>query len=232
MKGYVITLRNSTVSVGCATTAIKSSIQVGNTFDVEKYTAVTPEQVDSLMRQYKLKWTYPWDQPTVDFGSGMLLSPYETADPKKRIACFLSHYQLWEHCVQVNEPIFVFEHDAVFVRKVSTDDLVRSNYKIIGLNNPIGATRKSQVFHQMVQNSPLDIVPVPKIDDDKIPQGLAGNSAYFIKPSGASKLINLCRTYGAWPNDAIMCRQLMPSQLAVVKQYCTNLQAIQSTTTL
>ena len=44
-------------------------------------------------------------------------------------------------------------------------------------------------------------------------------------------MINLVNEHGAWPNDAIMCRQLVP-KLGVTKKYYTATQRIRSTTTL
>jgi len=43
-----------------------------------------------------------------------------------------------------------------------------------------------------------------------VPDGLAGNSAYVIKPFAAQELINKYHELGVWPNDATMCIQLFP----------------------
>ena len=72
--------------------------------------------------------------------------------------------------------------------------------------------------------------PAPYIDDLKVPQGLAGNSAYIIKPSGAIKMLKLVEEYGLWPNDAIMCKQLIPN-LYVTRKFYTTIQNLKSTTT-
>jgi len=56
-------------------------------------------------------------------------------------------------------------------------------------------------------------------------------SAYIIKPAGAKKLIELVKQYGLWPNDAIMCRQLVP-RLGVTRKFYTNIQGLKSTTSL
>lgn len=232
MKAYVITLSENETSNIASDKLIESSKKVNNDFDIEKYDAIVPDQVDELMKQYNIKWTYPWIGRLLDLKSGLMLSAYETADPKKRIACFLSHYQLWKKCVELNEPLFIFEHDALFTSQVDLGLLSFAKYDIIALNNPIGATRKSREFHDKVKNSPLPIMTVPKIDDDQIPQGLPGNSAYYIKPKGALKLLGLVKEHGAWPNDAIMCKQLLPGSLGIVRDFYTTIQGIQSTTTL
>jgi GR25 family glycosyltransferase involved in LPS biosynthesis len=63
-----------------------------------------------------------------------------------------------------------------------------------------------------------------------VPQGLAGNSAYIIKPKGAEELIMAVEKYGAWPNDAIMCKQLIPN-MGVTRRFYTKVQGLPSTTT-
>ena len=73
--------------------------------------------------------------------------------------------------------------------------------------------------------------PVPRIDEFNIPQGLAGNSAYVIKPAGAIKMIELAQEHGMWPNDALMCYQLIES-LGVTRNFYTRVQGLRSTTTL
>lgn len=232
MKSFVITISDNKQSRNSAQITMRTSNSVDNDFKVEQYDAVIPSQVDSLMKQYGLKWTYPWEGQRLDIMSGLKLSAYETADPKKRIACFLSHYELWKKCVELNEPIIVLEHDAMFTDKVDLDLIHMSKYDIIALNDPRGATRKSQLYYDMVKRSSLPVVSVPKIDDDQIPQGLPGNSAYYIKPKGAQRMIYLTKEYGAWPNDALMCKQLLPNKLGIVREFCTKVQGTRSTTTL
>jgi hypothetical protein len=70
----------------------------------------------------------------------------------------------------------------------------------------------------------------PWIDKPVVPQGLAGNSAYIIKPAGAKQMLDLVNEFGLWPNDAIMCRQLVP-KLGVTRKFYTTRQNIKSTTT-
>lgn len=232
MKAFIITIPENKQSKNSAEVTIRTSNSVGNEFVTQIYDAVTPSQVDLLMKQYGLKWTYPWQGEKLDLMSGLKLTAYETADPKKRVACFLSHYSLWKKCVELDEPIIVLEHDALFTGKVDLDLIHLSKYDIIALNDPRGATRKSQLYYDMVKQSTLSVVAVPKIDDDQIPQGLPGNSAYYIKPSGAKRLMYLTKEYGAWPNDALMCKQLMPNRLGIVREFYTKVQGTRSTTTL
>ena len=230
MKSYIITLTEDEVSTDATTKAIMSSHAVENDFKIDIFDATIPEHVDQQMELYDLKWNWPWEQLQLDVQSGLMKQPYLTAHRKKRIACFLSHYRLWKSCVIENQPLLVFEHDVVFTSKVPVDILEKSKYSVIGLNDPRRATRKSDMYHDAVQSGAGSVCPCPKIDVDNVAQGLAGNSAYYIKPQGAQKLLDLVDEYGAWPNDAIMCRQMMPGQLGQLRKYCTTVQRMISTT--
>ena len=57
------------------------------------------------------------------------------------MACFMSHYRLWEKALK--EPIFVFEQDAIFVRPFSEVEVANTGFDIVSLNDPRGATRRA-----------------------------------------------------------------------------------------
>lgn len=224
MKSYIITLVDNEISRKAALRCKQSA-----NIPTEQFEAFTPRDVPSKMMLEKLTWTYPWDTPKHDFATGLVLSPYRTQQKAARIACFLSHYELWKTCADVDRPIMILEHDAIFTREIDPESLLDTQFDIIGINDPRGATRKSQLFHEKVQAGKDEIQRAPLIDDITVPQGIAGNSAYIIKPSGAKKLLALVQEHGAWPNDAIMCRQLIPT-LGVTKTYYTKVQGTRSTT--
>ena len=164
--------------------------------------------------------------------SGLIKSAYTTADPRKRISCFVSHWYLWQKCVKLDEMILILEHDSRFIKKLPADStFARADFDIIGINDPSMATRKSKLYHDMILERVDFFQPVPRIDEFNIPQGLAGNSAYVIKPAGAKLMLELSQEYGMWPNDALMCYQLVP-KLGVTRNFYTRIQGLRSTTTL
>ena len=230
MKSYVITIPNHHVSQNAANICITSSIKVENDFTVKKFNAVTPQQVKKVMKDFRVQWNYPWEGEIFDFKTGLKKKSYPTVNKEARIACALSHYTLWKESADNNETLLVMEHDAKFVKKLDVDEIEQSKYNIIGINNPLFATRKAQLFKQLVEGSSKSILPVPSIDSFDVPQGLAGNSAYVIKPRGAKDMIKLVEDHGLWPNDALMCKQLVKS-LAVTKTFYTEVQGTPSTTT-
>lgn len=234
MKAYAITIKDNLISERGTENLINSSKAFGNDFDIEIRNAVVPGDVEEKMLDYSLTWNYPWDKPILDIQSGLLKSPYRTQNRNSRIATALSHYELWVNAYGSCDNVLVMEHDAIFTRRLTNKflrDFEESNFLIAGINDPRGATRKSLLFHDKIQYSmSLDLMVTPEIDNYQVPQGLAGNSAYIIKPEGGELLMNLVDEYGLWPNDAIMCRQLVPG-LGVSTKYYTKVQGLPSTTT-
>ena len=231
----VITMTDNEVSLGAFTKLQDSSYRVGNDFRPEIFEATIAENAEDHLSKLLLEWNYPWEGVVTDLKTGLKKSAYPTQNRLNRIACAISHYRLWAVCVKTNKPMLIMEHDAIFIQRLRYDNLLEDNhYNIIGINNPIGNTRKSHEFHKILQQSVdrenTGIVPVPTIDNFDIPQGLAGNSAYIIKPKGARMCIKAASEHGLWPNDALMCKQLIP-HMGVTKAYYTNTQRVVSTTT-
>ena len=204
----------------------------GHNDGLEMHEAISVDKVEMIAAGNGLNWNYPWEGKVSDLKSGLIKSAYTTADPRKRISCFVSHWYLWQKCVKLDEMILILEHDSRFIKKLPADStFARADFDIIGINDPSMATRKSKLYHDMILERVDFFQPVPRIDEFNIPQGLAGNSAYVIKPAGAKLMLELSQEYGMWPNDALMCYQLVP-KLGVTRNFYTRIQGLRSTTTL
>mgnify|MGYP001165210598 FL=1 len=234
MNAYIIVLAESDTSIEAA-----QRCRLSTKMELTSWDATTANDAEYDLKKAGLEWTYPWQGVTNDLRTGLKLTAYQTANPRARIGCFMSHYTLWKQCILENTPILILEHDAIFIREISDKDMrliVESPYGIIGINDPRGATRRSGEYHNLTQDwgdvNDL-VVQAPKIDDWSIPQGIAGNSAYIIKPAAASKMLQLSHSLGAWPNDALMCYQNFEGRmLGQTKTYFTQVQGTRSTTTL
>ena len=229
MHASVIAIKDHPISQKAAALLMESSKKVGNAFQIYQHQATIPEEVDSKLKEYNIKWNYPWEGSIVDFATGLTKSAYRTANRNARIACSLSHYTLWKNAAADSSPHMILEHDAKFIAKFDTGLLNRTKYLIYGINDPLYATRKAREFKSLIEQSKKEVTTVPWIDQMSVPQGLAGNSAYIITPAGASKMLKLVDAFGLWPNDAIMCRQLIP-QLGVTTKFYTQVQGTPSTT--
>ena len=233
MKGYIITIKGDEVSELASQKCIESHKKYNN-FPLVTFDAIVPNDVDSLMREHKLTWNYPWEGTVTDFKSGLTKNAYVTNNKKARIACALSHYTLWLTAAVLKEPLLILEHDSIFIKTLNPKFLFKTKKQIIGINNPLYATRRAGDYYEKIKSCNSDesgVCFIPTIDDISVPQGLAGNSAYIIKPAGAKQMIELVDEYGLWPNDAIMCKQLVKG-LGVTKKFYTKVQRTRSTTTL
>lgn len=232
MKAFIITLKDNKTSETAAKICFDSSKDVGNTFPIQYFQAVDKEHAEEGLKKLDNEWTYPIRGSRIDEKTGLHLSAYRTADIRKRIGCALSHYKLWQMCHDWNNPILVLEHDARFVRRLDLENVVEESegFDILGINNPLKATRKASLFHDIVTKNPARYQDIPWVDEEQVPQGLAGNSAYIMKPEGAEQMLSLVDEHGFWPNDALMCKQLV-SGLGVTRTFYTHVQMLRSTTT-
>jgi len=232
MKSYIIAIPNHKESQLAANKCIRSSEEVNNDFKITKFEAITPDRVDDIIKSENIKWNYPWEGSVTDFSSGLIKRAYPTKNKNARVACALSHYRLWKTCAQGNDCYLVLEHDSIFMNKIDHKIIEKSLKLVISINNPRFATRRAVDYINKIKESTPDrqgVVKAPYIDDINVPQGLTGNSAYIIKPAGAKTLIDLSYKHGVWPNDALMCKQLI-STLGVTKIYYTRVQGLPSTT--
>jgi len=230
MKAYCITLKDDTISENGFNKVWQSAKTLNCNFHVKRFNATTAKTAFQELTDWDIFWNYPWEGKVTDIATGLIKSAYPTAVKEKRVACAISHFRLWTKCFETNEPILVLEHDAEFVNMLDYQYILDSKYQVIGINNPLGATRRARQYFDTIKKNNKPIQPVPTIDEWNIPQGLAGNSAYIIKPEGAERLIANTYDYGMWPNDALMCKQLVDN-LGVTKTFYTKVQGLKSTTT-
>lgn len=238
MKAFIITMSNNAKSLEMTKVLKESILRTETNLCVEHFEAIQPPELYKhnvdIFEDF-VAWKYP-ERDTenhLDFSTGLFLKSYAANDPKRVIACALSHAKLWKWSADNNETIVVLEHDAVFTKKFDPSDYTYDPaWGVLGLNDPRGNTRKGQLFHSIVsQNNGIQSVPdIDTTQEPPLPMGIAGNSAYMIRPFAAKQLIEKCKELGLWPNDAIMCKQLFP-WLRVTYPYITNTQPNVSSTT-
>ena len=232
-EAHAIVIKDHPVSEKGWGELMKSHQKVGNDFSLSRFDAFTEKDVNPIMKQYRINWNWPWSGSHYDTDTKIRKVAYGTKVKERRIACALSHYFLWKKCADEDRSILILEHDAIFIDRVPISVLLNSKYSVIGLNDPANATRKSPVFDKIVKEGKSrgeELIPVPNIDKEEIAQGLAGASAYLIKPDAASELITKVSSVGLWPNDALICRQLFDF-IGVSTKYYTKVQGLVSTTT-
>ncbi len=230
MKAFVITLDGNEYSETAAHRCIKSAANHG--LDVANWWGVDRYEAEDVMKDNGLEWTWAKNNTANDVCelSGLQQFPCNAKDLRAKIGCSMSHYLLWSKCFKLDEPIVILEHDAVFINDFPKD--IKFN-GICQLNDPAGATPKGHWWHdQMVARGgegAFEKTWIRSPHERHIPDGLAGNSAYIIKPWAAQQLMAAFHKYGVWPNDATMCKQLFP-YLEEYYPFITKVIQTQSTT--
>lgn len=116
--------------------------------------------------------------------------------PKNVMGCFLSHYRLWKHCIEINKPILILEHDAVmtssgFLKSSSgiPQELYRENPFLLSIGHPSYGRF----------NTPSKKGIVPLVSKRYLP----GAHAYLLNPKAAIELIKKA-TIDAIPTDVFI----------------------------
>lgn len=109
------------------------------------------------------------------------------------VGCFYSHLALWRKCLELGEPIMIFEDDIVFYRNyepVEWDEVL-----ILGLGK---TTYLEEPYRQYFEN-PSGIPKAVVYKNSSMP----GTCGYAITPRAASKLIKTYRGYYCPSDNAI-----------------------------
>lgn len=202
MKAFVISLLDNDYSQLVTARCLLSSRSIG-LIDPEIFEAIDSYRGASVMQHHGLKWTWANNNASHAVCPITKLNQHPYGKLAAKIGCSMSHYLLWLKCLELNEPILVLEHDAVFIREFIQFEFT----EICQINDPCGATPHGKDWRNTMLSGPSGVSKKSVIFNDR-PDGLAGNSAYVVKPKAAAKLVNAFKVLGVWPNDATMCRQL------------------------
>jgi GR25 family glycosyltransferase involved in LPS biosynthesis len=115
--------------------------------------------------------------------------------------CFYSHYRLWQKCVELNEPIMIWEDDIVLQRPFYAIDW--SEILIVALGHP---TKSERYMHFLESPS-----GEPRVEEYK-QSSMPGCCGYAIKPYAAKTLVETYKnTY--LPADNAINRNIVKMQL-------------------
>lgn len=157
MKNFIICLSDYSKSMAMAQVALESGQQHG--WQIELFEGVNGlnsalKDFDITINQQDAKCRAMMERPGVQ-------------------GCFISHWQLWKLCDNLNQPIGIFEHDVKFLGPCPTDQFTNV-FKLEGF-----LKKKSRPAGEWFE----------------------GARAYIINPTGAKLLINWVEEHGALPAD-------------------------------
>ena len=181
MRAYVITIQDNAKSVEAAEKCIMSGVKQG--LIINQWKATTPNDKPFEMLQ------------TMGIDATKLDEVYSRAD--NCAAAFLSHHSLWEECLKVNEPIMIFEHDAIIVDTISERILNGQCFKqMMSIGRPSYGQFRTPSF---IGSGPLTSKKY-----------FPGAHAYVIKPAAARQLTQYAKHNGASPTDVYLHKDRFP----------------------
>lgn len=167
MRMFVITIMENDRSVQVADRCVKSGQVFG--YKIEKHPAYSPQNCNVNQ-----------ELDNLNYDRSGFIEKYSR--PENCIAGFLSHHSLWMKCLELNEPIVIFEHDAVVTNDIPNLVL----FDILNLGKPSYGKF----------NTPTFIGYGSLVSKPYFP----GAHAYRITPKGAADLINEAQ-FSAGPTD-------------------------------
>jgi len=96
------------------------------------------------------------------------------------IACFASHFLLWQKCIELNEPIIILEDDVIIQPhfEEGIKNIISSNYDFVKLSSiNINAKNKQKTNHHINEHFILSLA------------GVDGTQGYYITPTIAKIFI-------------------------------------------
>jgi len=119
------------------------------------------------------------------------------------IGCFYSHYNLWKHCVDINEPIMIFEDDVKFYRGYHPVEFDGVLILSLGKSSFMSEPQKTYL------ENPTGTPKARRWQNFSMP----GASGYAITPNAARSLIKFYRPYW-YPADNAINQFVVPMQIS------------------
>lgn len=161
MKAYVIAIESFDKSVQAAKRCIKSAAKYG--IEVEMWKATTPADKPKKILE----------------AAGIPIAPFNEVYSRTQncMAAFCSHMSLWQHSIDIDEPVIIFEHDAVMTGTLPED---------LKFDKALTFSKPSYGKY----NTPLTMGVQPLIQK----RYFGGAHGYIVSPEGAREIIEGAKT--------------------------------------
>ena len=182
MKNFIICLSKIQASLDTATTLKNQLIELGS--EAELFEGTYGNDAMAMMKT-EGRTMHPWGikGPPAN-GIVKPMNPDLHFSPGVQ-GCFYSHYRLWQKCVELNEPIVIWEDDIVLVRPyipVEWTDVL-----VLALGHP----KKTDRYRHYYDNPEGEPAAA-----DYYQSSMPGCCGYAIKPAAAKKLLDIySKTY-------------------------------------
>lgn len=184
MKSFHIILKDHKLGESLGAKNIKIAQSFG--LDAQVHTGVLGENSKRFFKKYKI--------------NRFLHQGIKRVGQK---GCFLSHFQLWQKCLELNETIIICEHDGVFLRNLPSNIL---DFKHILRLESFEHWKDN--YEEKVTSSvdkEIKILTLPT----EFKTHYVGYYGYAIKPEGAKLLIQQAQDVGIMPVDQFVDNRIV-----------------------
>lgn len=182
-KAFVISLSKIESSISSAIPVVKQLKNYG--FNAVLFEGTYGNTALKMFKKERRKPAVFGIKTEVDIDTNELIRQESTDKAARKtmrpgvLGCFYSHYRLWEKCVELDEPIFIFEDDVIFEREyypVEWEDIL-----MVCTGKMAHKHRHYSKFLYEPEGEPCAL----EIRNTSMP----GAVGYGITPQGAKKLI-------------------------------------------
>lgn len=178
IKGYVIAV----LDIGESVAAAERCVESGAEHDVDVRVFEATNQA-SHQREMEALGLFAYDFKTT------------FANRECVLACFTSHFRVWQQILNSSEPGIVLEHDALFVSPVPS---LENAGDIVNLGRPS--------YGRFKKKWRRGVYPFFSKRSGRI----GGAHAYYVTPRGAEALISTAKKVGAMPPDLFVSTDRFP----------------------
>jgi len=176
MKSFVITIMDMPESFRAAEKCIQSGAGYG--IEIEMFSAITPKDDPTQIMQ------------DAGIETHRFIHDGKYSRTTRCMSAFLSHYSLWKKCVEMDEVVLIFEHDAVVEGNIPTHTL---DYVSKPMLISFGAPSYGQ----------FKTPPTIGLNNLVSKEYLPGAHSYMVNPRAAKTLINRSKS-SAGPTDTFI----------------------------
>ena len=183
-RKFIITLMEDPPSLSAAKRCRQSISRHGGG-DAEYFAAIDEKHSEELLRKHGISWE-------------------SRGIPRHQAAlmgCFASHFLLWLKCLELNEPIMIFECDALCVSALPA----RPRFRHV-INLADGEYRRNDCYHRGLLQF-LDTEPFQgSVYYMGIMNSLPSTVAYALSPAGARRLVEAAKKKSACEADLFISK--------------------------
>lgn len=200
MKAYIIRLKNNQISETHANDCVIRAAEHG--VKVDYFDAINGKEYEAHLRILGIKPRYKFKKGRAGvFG------------------CFLSHYYLWQKCVEDGVPYIILEHDGYFIRPLPENILDRFE-DVLKLDR---LDPYSKLYEQLIDEEKDKEFYIEKyhnsqakfLEKNHTGNYMRGAYGYIIKPHAAGKLLYWIKCNGFVPADQQIGNALVDIRVTV-----------------